>query len=222
MSRFSRWVMPVASCFVAVVTTCSARAAVVINFSGVGPDIVATVSGSLSNLSPVSFSSDVSSNIFFQNDNVNRFQISTAGGTRQIYAMTRTSGPSTAWSTMTSLLYLTTIDVSLSGLSKFAILANATTGAGQIDLIGYTAGATITGQSKLSGKTLAGLQLPTSFTEFVYTLNNGGDTVTVQFGSPSGGGGGGAVPEPTSLAIFGLGAIGAAIRARRFRVQATG
>ncbi len=220
MSRFSRWVKLVAFCFVAVVTAGSARAAVVINFSEVGPDIVATVSGSLSNLSPASFGSDIIQNSFWQNTGANVFQISTAGGTRQIYTMTRTSGPSTTWSTMTSYLGVTTIDVSLSGLSKFGMIANAATGKGQIDLIGYTAGATITGQSKLSGKTLAGLQLPTSFTEFVYTLDNGGDTVTVQFGSPSGGGG--AVPEPTSLAIFGLGAIGAAIRARRFRVQATG
>lgn len=33
--------------------------------------------------------------------------------------------------------------------------------------------------------------------------------------SPSGGGGGGEVPEPTSMAIFGLGALGLAYRARR-------
>jgi hypothetical protein len=220
MSRFSRWVKLVASCFVAVVTTGSARAAVVINFSEVGSNISVTLSGSLSNLSPLSNNSDVIANYAFQSGGGNVFSISTTGGIQQIYTMTRTSGPSTPWSSATSF-FETLSNVTLSGLSKFGILANGSTGTGQMNLIGYNAGDTITGQSLIVGKTLAGLQLPTSFTEFVYTLDNGGDTVTVQFGSPSGGGGG-AVPEPTSLAIFGLGAIGAAIRARRFRVQATG
>lgn len=221
MSRFSRWVKFVASCFVAVVTTGSARAAVVINFSEVGSDIVVTFSGSLSNLSPDSFSSDIADNFFSQAGSGNTLGISNTGGTRQIYAMTRTSGPSSTWSASSSFVYELINNVNLSGLSKISMSANAATGGGSINLIGYTAGGTITGQGTLQNNTLAGLQLPTSFTEFVYTLNNGGDTVTVQFGSPSGGGGG-AVPEPTSLAIFGLGAIGAAIRARRFRVQATG
>lgn len=58
--------------------------------------------------------------------------------------------------------------------------------------------------------------LPTTFTEYVYELSsNGGDTFKIQFGTPGGGGGGGQVPEPTSMAIFGLGALGFAYRARR-------
>lgn len=77
-------------------------------------------------------------------------------------------------------------------------------------------GGDITGQAFFSGKSLLGMGLPTTFTEYVYELsNNGGDTVKIQFGTQGGGGGGGQVPEPSTMAIFGLGALGMAYRARR-------
>ncbi|MFN9348678.1 MAG: PEP-CTERM sorting domain-containing protein [Planctomycetota bacterium] len=80
----------------------------------------------------------------------------------------------------------------------------------------YVFGTAITGSATFSNKTLAGIGL-TNQGSYVYTFGSGAntDTVTFNIGGSGGGGGGGQVPEPSTMAIFGLGALGMAYRARR-------
>jgi hypothetical protein len=78
----------------------------------------------------------------------------------------------------------------------------------------YVFGTAISGTATWNNKTLSDLGI-TNLGTYVYTVGSGATTDTVTFIMGSGGGGGGTVPEPTSMAIFGLGALGFAYRNRR-------
>jgi hypothetical protein len=210
MNRISGW-MKYGLSFLALLAMASpVPAAVVINFSEVGSDVVVTVSGSLSNLVAISFGNETLDNYLISRTGPsagNTIKFSNMGGSRNIYLASQTSGPTLAWASQ--LISLRPDSVSLTGLDYFFFTNSALSA--QVDLMNYSPGTPISGQFTFLNKTLAGMYLPTSFTEYVYQLTSGGDTITVQFGSS----GGGAVPEPTSMAIFGLGALGLAYRSRR-------
>ncbi|MEK0424974.1 MAG: motif, partial [Planctomycetota bacterium] len=103
--------------------------------------------------------------------------------------------------------------VSLTGVNFFGV--NDALNQGLFVAKDYVFGTAISGTVTWNNKTLADLGI-TNLGTYVYTAGSGAntDTVTVIFSS-GGGGGSGAVPEPTSMAIFGLGALGFAYRNRR-------
>ena len=72
----------------------------------------------------------------------------------------------------------------------------------------------ISGTMTFSGKTLADLGID-NLGVYTYNYGSGERTGTVTFTIQNGGAGGGEVPEPSTMAIFGLGALGMAYRARR-------
>lgn len=74
---------------------------------------------------------------------------------------------------------------------------------------GYVSNAAISGSMDFTGS-IASLGLNTGTYSFVWGIGGAGRTVTLNVSSGSA-----AVPEPASMAIFGLGALGMAYRARR-------
>ncbi|MFM8186981.1 MAG: PEP-CTERM sorting domain-containing protein [Pirellulaceae bacterium] len=77
--------------------------------------------------------------------------------------------------------------------------------------VGYVSGGAISGSMTFSGS-FASLGINPVARTFSWSAGGLGNSVSLSFSS---GGGGGAVPEPTSLAIFGIGVLGMAYRARR-------
>jgi hypothetical protein len=75
---------------------------------------------------------------------------------------------------------------------------------------GYVSGGAISGSMTFSGS-FASLGINPVARTFSWGLGGAGSSVSLTFSS----GTGGAVPEPTSMAIFGIGALGIAYRARR-------
>ena len=75
---------------------------------------------------------------------------------------------------------------------------------------GYVSGGAISGSMTFSGS-FASLGIDPVARTFSWGLGGAGSSVSLTFSSGSGG----AVPEPTSMAIFGIGALGMAYRARR-------
>lgn len=75
---------------------------------------------------------------------------------------------------------------------------------------GYVSGGAISGSMTFSGS-FASLGIDPVARTYSWGLGGAGSSVSLTF-SP---GTGGAVPEPTSMAIFGIGALGMAYRARR-------
>ena len=75
---------------------------------------------------------------------------------------------------------------------------------------GYVSGGAISGSMTFSGS-FASLGINPVARTFSWGLGGAGSSVSLTFSS----GTGGAVPEPTSMAIFGIGALGMAYRARR-------
>lgn len=75
----------------------------------------------------------------------------------------------------------------------------------------YVSGTAISGTTTWANKTLSDLNLTNAVTD-LYTNVNSGETVTVNIVLS---GGGSTVPEPSSMAICGLGALAMAYRARR-------
>lgn len=119
VDRFTR----IAGAFVvAVATSAYGSAGVIINFSQVGSDVKATVSGSLSNLSGgTDANSPGVSNQFTLNSQNNLFNISTAGGSGKSYNMTRGFGSFVAWSSSSNLVFEQSTSVSLSGATKISV-----------------------------------------------------------------------------------------------------
>lgn len=75
---------------------------------------------------------------------------------------------------------------------------------------GYVSGGAISGSMTFSGS-FASLGIDPVARTYSWGLGGAGSSVSLTFSS----GTGGAVPEPTSMAIFGIGALGMAYRARR-------
>lgn len=194
----------------------SASAGVIVNVSQSGSDVVLSMSGSLSNLgtgyqATGSFPSEAMMIVYrdpidsFMNRD--QFNISKSGSINYS-SYSKISGPGPSWGNnfmlTTASSFASSIDMFIFGSEGLAINSS------------YVFGTAITGSATFNNKTLANLGL-TNQGSYVYTVGSGSntDTVTFNIGGSGGGGGGGAVPEPTSMAIFGLGALGLAYRARR-------
>jgi hypothetical protein len=199
----------------------SASAAVIVNVSQSGNDVVISFSGSLANLgTPVSagsLNSPSKSTVFIssgQSPSLGEYQSdlfrAIQPGIIGFRLFEKVSGSATSWGpggtqtsteTFTDNLQTSGINMFIAGSEWLAIPQS------------YTYGSTFTGSATFYNKTLATMGV-TNLGSFVYTYGSGANTDTVTFNIGSGGGGG-EVPEPTSMAIFGLGALGMAYRARR-------
>ncbi len=195
----------------------SASAAVIINVVQSGSDVVLSMSGSLSNLgTPFSTgtrnaASDARILITRYPDdeylNDDEFFLY-KGGSMNFSTYAKVSGPGPSWGngehSSAPSSFTSSLDYFYFGQNVLATNSS------------YVFGTAITGSATFSNKTLAGIGL-TNQGSYVYTFGSGAntDTVTFNIGGSGGGGGGGEVPEPSTMAIFGLGAIGMAYRARR-------
>jgi len=192
-----------------------AMAAVIVNITQSGSNVVATLSGSLSSLgTPTGSSSNqgaggsvsvVPGNPSFEFPELNIFDVST-GSESHRYSLTYSGG---LWGA--SFSNTAASGVNLTGVKLFAI--NKGFNKGLHLAKDYVFGTAISGTVTWNNKTLADLGI-TNLGTYVYTAGSGENTDTVTFNLSSGGGGG-EVPEPTSMAIFGLGALGFAYRNRR-------
>lgn len=213
MRVVSGWIRATAVACLGLCLVGSASAAVIINVVQSGSDVVLSMSGSLSNLGTdgSQYDSNDSSRAtigvirdFFPDKDFFRLA---KGGITNVTYYNKTSGPGLAWGNSrvqsSSSSFTSSLNFFLMGNEGLTIDSS------------YVFGTAITGSATFNNKTLAGLGL-TNQGSYVYTYGSGSnsDTVTFNIGG-SGGGGGGQVPEPTSMAIFGLGALGLAYRARR-------
>jgi hypothetical protein len=193
----------------------NAFAGVIVNFTESSGNVVATVSGSLSSLgNPTGSTSNKAAGGLVSIDpgdpgiglpEVNTFQVSTGSETYS-YSLTNSGGP---WGASFSSTAATS--VGLTGVKFLGV--NASSNIGLFVAKDYVFGTAISGTVTWNNKTLADLGI-TNLGTYVYTAGSGANTDTVTFNFSSGGGGG-EVPEPTSMAIFGLGALGFAYRNRR-------
>lgn len=208
------WLKSAGAVLLAGVLATDAMSAVVISFAQSGSDVVATFSGSISSLSgslgtagnTVAADLGVSQGISQQVTNYR------AAAAVAIYEITPLSVPASSWLNVINKLH-TADAATLTGLSNIAVRHKLDDPALSRLFISsdYVPGSSIGGSMTFQNKTLSGMNA--YYGDFVYQLKNGGDTITVRFVDPNAGGG--AVPEPTSMAIFGLGALGLAYRARR-------
>jgi hypothetical protein len=192
-----------------------AMAAVIVNITQSGSNVVATLSGSLSSLgTPTGSSSNQGAGgsvLVVPGDpsngipELNIFDVSTGSGSRR-YSLTYSGG---LWGA--SFSNTAASGVNLTGVKLFAINKGFSKGLYLAE--DYVFGTAISGTVTWNNKTLADLGI-TNLGTYVYTAGSGENTDTVTFNLSSGGGGG-EVPEPTSMAIFGLGAFGLAYRNRR-------
>lgn len=186
-----------------------ASAAVLITAQQVGADIELTFSGSFS------FSGGFTTpfggnNVSISQDTAMFLAVQSTSNSLRYFNMTRTSGPSAKWfgstfSSQGSFAVVGLQDLILRDDSNFRAIYFSSN---------YTSGTPISGKVTFSNKSIVN-DWQTNFGDYVYSYPyaGGADTVTMRFVNP--GGGGGQVPEPTSMAIFGIGALGFAYRARR-------
>jgi hypothetical protein len=215
MRFVSGWLKSASAVCLGLCLVGSASAGVIINVVQSGSDVVLSMSGSLSNLgTPVAT----------QTQNLPRYaRIETQrwplpvtedsffisnGGAINYSTYLKVSGPGPTWGSDYTMSSATSHASSLSFFSLTDSFMNLPSS--------YVFGTAITGSATFSNKTLAGIGL-TNQGSYVYTFGSGAntDTVTFNIGGSGGGGGGGQVPEPSTMAIFGLGALGMAYRARR-------
>lgn len=188
----------------------SASAAVIVNITEVGSDVQLTLSGSFTSLTTAgSGSGGTTSRVALSSfsGSFGRNDIYLAGGSRPDYYdySLYSKSSNTYWGNVAATADSQTI-------SGFNYLVISTSGL-KLDK-SYGFGSALSASAIFSNKSIASLGITNPGT-YVYTYGNSttNDTVTFNIGSsPSGGG---AVPEPTSMAIFGLGALGFAYRARR-------
>lgn len=186
------------------------RAGVIVNINQVGSDIVATVSGSLptSGLSLTgggspqgSVLSVYQSEPFMGLPASNEFAMSNGTANYNSYAITQTSG-GTVWSSsdlqLSPFSTVTTVD-------HFGLSYRETYG--EFNISNSYTGGTFSGTVTFENQSLSSLGF--NLGTFIYTIVNTTETITVNIGSSA------AVPEPTSMAIFGLGALGLAYHKRR-------
>lgn len=187
----------------------SASAAVIVNITEVGSDVQLTLSGSFTSLTIAgSGSGGQTSQVAlgsFSGFGLNYIDL--AGGSNPNYYgySLYSKSSNTYWGNFSATADSQTI-------SGFNYLSISTTGLSLDKSYGF--GSALSASAIFSNKSIASLGITNPGT-YVYTYGNSttNDTVTFNIGSsPSGGG---AVPEPTSMAIFGLGALGFAYRARR-------
>lgn len=191
----------------------NASAGVVIDVSQSGSDVVLSMSGSLGNLGSsissgylpfVGLCGVVVDRELRNSPDMDFFLMQTEGEFNySVYGCISSPGP--AWGTGGSgFTSSNSSSISLFNFSEQSLALDSS----------YSFGTPITSSAIFSNQTLASMGL-TNPGSYVYTFGSGSDTDTVTF-NISGGGGGGALPEPTSMAIFGLAALGiATYRARR-------
>ena len=206
MVFFRKWLFTSLASLALVTLVETASAGVIISVAESGSNVVATLSGSLTNLGggTINVPGTATSNaaFFVQLGGVDTFAASNAGtyGTTSYSA----SGPTSAWGPATAFTNASSFN--LTGTNYFTLSPG-----GNFVLGPYNFGDPITATLTFNNKTLASIGL-TNPASYVYTVGSGTtDTVTFNFGS----GGGAAVPEPSSLAVVSIAAAAAAIRARR-------
>jgi hypothetical protein len=211
MRLFSRWFRGLSIVFLAVCfLTKSAFGGMLITLQQNGPDIQTTFSGDLTGASfafnPGSFGQNFLLESLAFGTYSNKFQLGTSNGMIANYNLSRLSGPADRWfANPTSIGDSNTY--SLTGLTDFYLSDEFSFKILRINA-SHVLGTAITGSWLLENQSLSGLN--PNYGDFVY--QSGTATITLRILT---GDAGAPVPEPTSMAIFGLGAIGFAYRNRR-------
>ena len=213
------WIKSVSVVLLSAMISSNASAAVVVTFAPSGNDVVATVSGSWRALSGFGADDFASENVIGGGGDRNSFSTFTGSKLGRSFTLVKVSGPST-WGTSASSVSINAdsgdVSTDFAFLTRNVLGPSATTLLVSPQIIG---GVPITGSMTFSNKTMSSMGLD-NYGTFVYRFLSTTETLTFVLSSGSGsggggGGGGGEVPEPTSMAIFGLGALGMACRARR-------
>jgi len=188
------------------------RPGLTVNVRQVGADVVATISGSLLNLGTpfgggIPFTEELTA---FRNPSFTEQTMKWGTtGENPTYDLYTGSGTS-YWKITDGFTSNSPSSSNMSGASY--MFFQHSTGGTYLGLGGYNYdGTPITGSMTFTGKTLNELGFD-SLGTFTYNYGSGERTGFVSFSIENGGG---AVPEPTSMAIFGLGALGFAYRNRR-------
>lgn len=183
----------------------TATAGVIINVAESNGNVVATVSGSLAYLglgtvnAPINTSGGAGIAVDFNGSDV-LSAVTPGTYSTTSYAMT---GPALAWGNSPSFAF-TTNNFSLTGTNFFLFYTGQS-----IDIGTYNFGDPINATMTFENTTLVTLGLVNLGT-YNYTVGSGLDIDTIRVNI-----GGAAVPEPSSLAVVSIGAVAAAIRARR-------
>lgn len=171
------------------VSAAPARASVIIDVNQVGGNVVFTTTGTL-DLTGASYLGGIPYADGFIPGGSNWYIASGAGGTVDNYALTSFAGPFG-----TSLTFFSPPS-SVSGDDFFIWGNNGVTE--QVGVpVGYVSGSAISSGMVFSGATLAGFTLIPG----TYSYNLPNDTITLNIRS-------GAIPEPSSVALVGLGLVG--------------
>ena len=194
------------------------RPGLTINIKQIGADVVATISGGLLNLGTpfgggVPFDEEL---IAFKSDSFTEQTVKWgSSGPNPNYSLyTGDTGAGVSfWKTINGLSSNSPSSSNLNGASYMFFQQSSLFS--YLGLGGYNYdNSPITGTMTFTGKTLGELGFD-NLGAFTYNFGSGERTGFVTFNIENGGTGGGEVPEPTSMAIFGLGALGLAYRNRR-------
>ena len=190
--HIARSVVLAIACATALLVAAPARADLVITFSQVGPDVVATATGSL-DLTGLTYDR-TSLEGSYVIPNLPAVAVGPATNTSTDFYTGVISGPSSFGTGGVTFASSGTGDhISLSA-SEVGVSA------------GYVSGSSLSGSSTFAGQTFASMGL----TPGTYTYTLPGNTIIVQVGPA-------AVPEPATTALFGLGVAGVfgVVRRRR-------
>ena len=208
------WLKPVSAVLLAGVLASNVSAGVIVTFAPDGNDVVATVSGYWVGLTGFASQEIPTDNVLGGGGEVNSFSTFTGQKFGRTFILSKVSGPST-WGTSASTRYTNADSNTISTHFAFITPNNDIPVATTLTVSPAVPNATpITGSMTFSNRTMSSMGLD-NYGTFVYKIDGTNETLTFVLSSGGGGGTGGEVPEPSTMAIFGLGAIGIAYRARR-------
>ena len=215
MRFVSSWIRSAVVAFIVGMVAPCGYGGIVVNIYQDGSDVKLSLSGSFSTMNsagsgsrtPASFMNLLSQDLGYSLNELLIHNATLQQGTT-VYSVYSKS-PDQLWSSPTGYIYSDADSFTLVGLKYLKAGSNVF----EID-DNYVFGSQISGSGTWNNKTLATLGFVNLGT-YVYTAGNATNNDTVTFNIGSNPGGGGAVPEPTSMAIFGLGALGLAYRAKR-------